>query len=1267
MPHTNNKQGKRKQKFKQKSRYAENYDFKSLKVLKERRNAKKRKQSLKEKEGEMLENIEENYKELMKKSTQTFLTFDDFPLSWRTLEGLKENDYKKPTDIQRETLSHALNGSDVVGAAKTGSGKTLAFVIPVLEALWRAKWSSTYGLGALVISPTRELALQIFGTINAVGKHHEFSCGLLIGGNDVSFEKNRIAGVNIIVCTPGRLLQHMDENEQMQCDQLQILVLDEADRMLDMGFARQLNSIVLNLPKNRQTLLFSATQTRNVKDLCRVCTQNPVYVSVHENSMTSTPENLKQMYALIDEHEKLNNLWSFIETFRKKKILVFVATCKQARFITEAFCALRPGVPVMGLWGTMNQTKRIESFTRFDESKAAVMIATDVASRGLDFENVEWVVQFDCPAEIEDYIHRVGRSARMEEKGNSLLFITPRQHDEMISLLQKSNIPIEESRIDPNSIKDIRVQLRALLAESSDLKKNAQKSVVAYLRSVHSMRNKKLFHLSAINLKDYSDSYGLIAAPRVRFLEKDAKRSKQKEAKNEEDENEDSAGLFSINENDDYLFAKASPSKKTPNGDDDDIAKETASTTKKALTKKLVTKVSMAKKILNKKIKVNSKKVFDDDEDGGEKSTMLSEGLDIQKAKEDMKNVDKEDRKRFRELRAKRREEKLAKKRRKMQTDDVEMDCGDDGDEPDLSWLPDPDKFKDDSDCDEDDNNTDSLEQNVLNMLEQMAQSYLPVEKFLSRKQETLNLHDDVIYWKRMQQLTVFQEPSVVSSVRISPVKPFNVASTSSVRLTLYDTSICEPLNLFSRFKKAVSSIDFRHDGRLIAIGGDEGKLRVFDIEKNTSSKVIALRVMQASQSTVKSVHFSTSGEFVYSMADDGFVKQYRVADTNYGVNAVPTIEFRAHDDSIRCGAVSKLNDHIVVTGGYDHKVRVWDIRSKQNVAELDCEYPVESVLFMPGEQLISTAAGPVVKVWDLTGGGRQIAALQAHYKTVTALRLATNSTCLLTAGIDKRINVFKTTNYSLLHSWSMPAPVLDFDISKDDKTMAIGMGNLLAIYKRADIKKEVTATAVHEKKRSLIRTSAPPTKLVELNQKSRKTEAVAKSADKVKLNRIDALFAGYKHSAVIRQLFNGKFQSSIDASVVSYLRAIILRDAIHRAIAGQDLVVQKNLLRFLSHNLFKSQYFPVLKIVAEAYFEVYSNEVERGRLFEQVKFLRTAIARELEVQKMICSLIGSVEVILTTSKANNDSSNDLLSGDDIFGEPIVIDNGFEEKATNNL
>lgn len=534
-----------------------------------------------------------------------------------------------------------------------------------------------------------------------------------------------------------------------------------------------------------------------------------------------------------------------------------------------------------------------------------------------------------------------------------------------------------------------------------------------------------------------------------------------------------------------------------------------------------------------------------------------------------------------------------------------------------------------------------------------MAQPYLPAEKFLSRKQETLLLDEDVVYWKRMQQLTVFQEPSIVSSVRISPKKPYHVATTSSVRLTLYDTVVCEPLNLFSRFKKGVCSIDFRHDGKLLAIGGDEGKVRIFDVEKTTGSSKIALRVMQASQSTVKSVHFSPRGDTIFSLADDGKIKQYNIADTAYGVNAVPMVEIQAHEDAIRCGAVSSINDHIVLTGGYDHKVRLWDIRSKEKTMELDCEYPVESVLFLPGEQLIATAAGPIVKIWDTTTG-RPLTALQAHYKTVTSLRLATNSTCLLTAGIDRRVNAFRTTNYSLIHSWSMPSPVLDIDVSRDDQTMAIGMGNLLALYRRADIKKEATATAMIEDKRALIRTSAPPVKLAEKDRDTQKVEVVAKNPEKLKIPKVDGMLANYKHAAVIRLLFSGKFRSTLEAAIVSYLRIIVMRGAIHRALAGQEFGVQKNLLIFLNHQLFKTQYFSTLREVTIAFFDVYGTEALHKDLLKQVQRLKLTLSRELEVQKMISSLMGSIDLIVSTTKVNIKSSTELVEEDDVFGEPTI-------------
>lgn len=469
---------------------------------------------------ESVESVVAKYDHFAQEDSSTLQSFSQFPLSSATLKGLEENNFKRPTEIQRDSLQYSLTGVDVVGAAKTGSGKTLALLIPLLECLWRQRWSrSTDGLGALVISPTRELAYQTFHVLNKIGAHHNFSAALLIGGTDVEFEKNRLATVNIVVCTPGRLLQHMDENVSFSCEQLQILIIDEADRILDLGFQQQMNAIVENLPSTRQTLLFSATQTKNVNDLARLALKDPVYVSVHENAPQATPEQLQQSYLICADEEKINMLWSYLVNHRKKKTLIFVSCCKQARFLTEALCHLRPGTSLMGLWGTMKQSRRLDVFHKFDrKTGAAAMIATDVASRGLDFARVDCVLQLDCPSTVDDYIHRVGRTARMDAKGEGILVLTPSQEEAMVACLTAKNVPISKIRVDQRQLLDIRKKLQSTIAQFPSLKEFAQRSFVAYIRSIYLMANKDVFDVHSIDCKALAESYGLVVVPRVRFL-----------------------------------------------------------------------------------------------------------------------------------------------------------------------------------------------------------------------------------------------------------------------------------------------------------------------------------------------------------------------------------------------------------------------------------------------------------------------------------------------------------------------------------------------------------------------------------------------------------------------------------------------------------------------------------------------------------------------------------------------------------------------------
>ena len=484
-------------------------------------------------EVKSIERITAEYDTLEDRDIQRFA---DLPLSPNTLEGLKSCGYSVPTEIQRDAIPLALTGKDILGAAKTGSGKTLAFLVPLLELLWRERWTPMDGVGALVISPTRELAYQTFEVLRKVGCRHDFSAGLVIGGKDVSTEKERIGHMNILICTPGRLLHHMDQTANFDCSSLKILVLDEADRILDLGFERTMNAIVDNLPVERQTLLFSATQTKSVRDLARLSLSDPEYVAVHEHSSTSTPHKLSQSYILCELQDKLCVLYSFLRSHTSCKTIVFISSCKQVKFVYEAFRRLRPGVPLMALYGRQKQLKRVAIYEDFCRKKAAILFCTDIAARGLDFPAIDWVVQLDCPEDANTYIHRVGRTARYEKDGKALLFLLPSEVDGMLDALRAKKIPIEEIKVNPKKMVSIQGKLDTFCAQDTEMKNWAQRSFICYLRSVHLQSNKRIFDIHKLPTDEYAHSLGLAQPPRIRFLQRSGKHQPQRGSSKREEE-----------------------------------------------------------------------------------------------------------------------------------------------------------------------------------------------------------------------------------------------------------------------------------------------------------------------------------------------------------------------------------------------------------------------------------------------------------------------------------------------------------------------------------------------------------------------------------------------------------------------------------------------------------------------------------------------------------------------------------------------------------
>lgn len=454
-------------------------------------------------------------------------TFEELPLSQTTQMGLDASHFKSLTEIQKTAIPHALKGSDILGAAKTGSGKTLAFLIPVLENLFRKGWTQLDGLGALILSPTRELAIQIFEVLRKIGRYHTFSAGLVIGGKSLQEERERLGRMNILVCTPGRMLQHLDQTAAFEIDNLKMLVLDEADRIMDMGFQSAVDAIVEHLPKERQTLLFSATQTKRVSDLARLKLREPEYVSVHETASSATPSTLQQNYILTPLADKHDVLWSFLRSNLKSKILVFLSSGKQVRFVHEAFRHLRPGLPLLHLHGRQKQTVRLDITQSFSASKNACLFATDVVARGLDFPAVDWVIQMDCPEDADTYIHRVGRTARYERNGRAVLFLEPSEEEGMLNRLEQKKVSVEKINVRQKKQQSIKNQLQNMCFKNPELKYLGQKAFVSYVRSVHLQRDKEVFKLKNLALEDFSASIGLPGAPKIKYLKgDDAKASK---------------------------------------------------------------------------------------------------------------------------------------------------------------------------------------------------------------------------------------------------------------------------------------------------------------------------------------------------------------------------------------------------------------------------------------------------------------------------------------------------------------------------------------------------------------------------------------------------------------------------------------------------------------------------------------------------------------------------------------------------------------------
>ncbi len=375
------------------------------------------------------------------------MTFADLGLDPELLRAIAEQGYTEPTPVQAKAIPPILQGQDVMAAAQTGTGKTAGFTLPMLQRLKQFANTSVsparHPVRALILTPTRELAAQVQDSVKTYGQHIALRAAVVYGGVHIDPQIAELrAGVEILVATPGRLLDHLQQ-KTVNLSQVQFLVLDEADRMLDMGFLPDIKRILAVLPAKRQSLLFSATYSDDIRGLARQLLTNPISIEVaRRNSATETVTHL--VYK-VDANAKRDLLTHLIKSRDMRQVLVFCNTKIGANRL--AYKLDKDGVGAAAIHSDRTQGERMQALAEFKEGKTKILVATDIAARGLDIEQLPFVVNFDLPGSPEDYVHRIGRTGRAGMTGEAISLVSDQELDDLgaIEKLLKMKLPVQDA------------------------------------------------------------------------------------------------------------------------------------------------------------------------------------------------------------------------------------------------------------------------------------------------------------------------------------------------------------------------------------------------------------------------------------------------------------------------------------------------------------------------------------------------------------------------------------------------------------------------------------------------------------------------------------------------------------------------------------------------------------------------------------------------------------------------------------------------------
>ena len=369
------------------------------------------------------------------------MSFTNFDLSPELLRTVRDRGHHQATDVQLGAIPIAMTGRDLVATAETGSGKTAAYLLPLLDRLHRKKLS---GPAAMILAPTRELAAQIGREFSILARHTRLRPAVIVGGESMNQQLNDLRnGAQVLIACPGRLIDHI-ERGSVRLDKVEVVVIDEADRLLDMGFLPQLRRIMKMAPHKRQTMMFSATMPMGVRHIAREFLDHPEHITI--GAIAVPPSSIRQFICPVTQQNKGPLLLAILSRPEVESAIVFTRTRSRAESVSKMLT--RNEVRAVAIHGDRSQSQRNAALAGFTKGRYRVMVATDVAARGLDIPDVSHVINFDLPDETENYVHRIGRTARMGKPGIALTLVAPEQRVELGRIERALGITLEREHVE---------------------------------------------------------------------------------------------------------------------------------------------------------------------------------------------------------------------------------------------------------------------------------------------------------------------------------------------------------------------------------------------------------------------------------------------------------------------------------------------------------------------------------------------------------------------------------------------------------------------------------------------------------------------------------------------------------------------------------------------------------------------------------------------------------------------------------------------------